>query len=640
MKHVVSGMCILVGVVVLAGLQGPPAYGERPRGEITKRTQGGKAMAPVVDVMPQLRGFHDYQRVREEMELLRRLGFERVYFVLTQPGYPSFSDPSHSVMPPGKGTRNHTLESILALGDPNWAYMHEAQRQGMEAWAIIKPYESGSGFTIPHGARAVLSRAHVETVGGQHIHFDDLLSRRPDLRVRRKPEPEAVTQALNEPIRALEITFRLDAFRQRSHAARFFEFPGLKDDQIRVPGITLWASRDNGTYEEYGGKFTVSTVVDQRIAQDANGFPVDDVPRRHLVVTLEDLDISPEFRYMALVLDGYETLYTIPHSMIKAFTSSGEIPITAGIHVRTSVSPTEREKPSGEREWGLEGRPVGGRQALETFMDWGFEFEFQGAGFWGDGWVRAPVFGIGRGQRQHMMGTPCEAYPEVREYWLDQVKRVMAMGYDGIDFRLQNHSQMVTDYVNYGYNEPIVRRYQEVHGVNILEQQADPLKLMEIRGSFFLSFLKEAAAVIRSSGGKVQVHMRHAFEEPRLCDDFNELGFWAMPKILFDWKEAVDLADEVTIKHYYHNNYRPEMADQIKTYAQRLGKRVWVHCYIQQGRELNQTFFDAVEADQRIGGILLYEVADALIKTTGPERGYIETHVETLRTLMKHMRFE
>jgi len=65
------------------------------------------------------------------------------------------------------------------------------------------------------------------------------------------------------------------------------------------------------------------------------------------------------------------------------------------------------------------------------------------------------------------------------------------MGFDGIDFRLQNHSGMVTDYVNYGYNEPIIKRYKEKYGVDILKAEAEPLKIMEIRGEYFpCRFLK------------------------------------------------------------------------------------------------------------------------------------------------------
>ncbi len=642
MRDGLFSMYVLVGATVLAGFQGQIAGDDASSdpSPALKETRGGKALAPVVDVMPQLRGFHDYERVREEMRLLRELGFERVYFVLAQPGYPSFSDPSLSVMPPDKGTNNHTLESILALGDPNWAYMHEAQRHGMEAWAIIKPYESGSGFTIPHGKTAPLSRAHVETIGGQHIHFDDLLSRRPDLRVTRRPDSEATLRASEEPIESLEIAFRLDPFRQRSHAAGFFEFEGIEYDDVRVPNLTLWVSADNGRYVAYEGDYAISAFSSRRQARDANGFPVDDEPKQHLVMTLDNLNIPPDTPYMAITLDQHENLYTIPFSMIRAFTPSGEIPVTTGIHVRTSMSPIEREKPYEEREWGLEAHPIrGGERAAETFMDWGFEFEFQGAGFWGDGWLSSPVYGIGRGHRQYMMGTPCEGYPEVRQYWLDQVRRVMAMGFDGVDFRLQNHSQMVTDYVNYGFNEPLVQRYQEEHGVDIMESDPDPLKLMAARGGFFMEFLREAAAIIHASDKKVQVHLRHAFEEPRLCDDFNELGFWAMPKIWFDWKEAVDLADEVTIKHYYHNNYRPHMGDRIKSYAHEQGKRVWVHCYISQGRELNDAFFDAVEADHRIGGMLLYEVANAIIMTSDATGGYHQDNVATLRSIMDRLEY-
>ncbi len=611
-----------------------------------KQTTGGKAIAPVVDIQPYLRGFHDYERVREEIHLLRKLGFERVYFVLCQPGYPAFSDPNISIMPPNKGTGNNTLESILALGDPNWVYMYEAQRQGMEAWAILKPYESGTGFTIPHGASAPLSRSHVETIGGQHIHFDNLLSDNPELRIKRKPAPDSIIKRLNEPVESVEIAFCLDSFKQTTRQG-YFEFEGLEDSKLTIPEIKLWISRDNGRYVKYEGNYEVTSKIDYRLARDANCFLLGDVPKRFLVMTIKGINLPQEFRYMAITLEEYRNFYSIPYSMIKAFTAKGEIPVTTGHHVRTSISPVERIKPSEEREWGLESRPVTGPRAAESFMDWGFEFEFQGTGHWGDGWVSSPVFGIGIGKRQYMAGTPCEAYPEVQDYWLEQVRRIMTMGYDGIDFRLQYHSGNVTDYIDFGYNEPLIQRYKEKHGVDILKEEADPMEIMRIRGEYFHLFLDRAAEIIHSHNKKVKIHLRHAHEEPLLDGNFNELGFWAMPKILLDWKRAVDLADEVTIKHYYHNNYRPWMADSIKNYAHKSGKRIWVHCYISQGGELNDNFFDAVEADERIGGILLYEV-ESLInvgwahshKASEPVGGYIDENVNRLRLLMERLEYK
>ncbi|MEN8194461.1 MAG: hypothetical protein ABFS12_16695 [Bacteroidota bacterium] len=604
--------------------------------ELPIPTTGGKMFAPVVDIQPQLRGFHDYKRVREEMTVLKQLGFSRVYFVLCQPGYPAFSDPTISIMPPDKGTGNYTRESIIALGDPNYVYLCEAQKLGIEAWAIIKPYESGTGFTIPHGASAPQSKKQIETIGGQHIHFDNLISSNPELRVKRKSYHDSILNRLDEPIKSLEVAFCLDSFRQKISYERYFEFNGMSDSEIQIPEITFWYSEDNGKYNKYDDRIEITSKFEYRQVKDANGFLLSDTLKRFLILTIKNFKLSEKVRYLAITLDRHDNLYTIPYSMIRAFTESGEIPILTGIHVRSPLSPGEAKKSPEAREWGLETKPIKGKKAAKVFMNWGFEFEFQGTGHWGDGWVSSPLYGIAKGKRQYMGGTPCEAYPEVHEYWLEQVSRVMKMGFDGIDFRLQNHSGMVIDYVNYGYNEPIVKRYKKKYGVDILKEEAEPFKIMKIRGEFFLSFLEKAAGIIHSSGKKMQVHLRHANEQPVLSDDFNELGFWAMPKILLDWKKTVDLADEVTIKDYYHGDYRPLMADSIKSYASNRGKRVWVHNYFTQGDGINYNFLNTIEQDQRIGGTLLYEVNQGLLNVGFYKQTQLinEQNVDKLRSVL------
>jgi len=597
-------------------------------------------IAPVVDIFTHLKGFHDYKKVREEMVFLKKLGFERVYLVISQPGYPSFANPTVSVMPPDKGTGNQTLESILALGDPNYVYLYEAQRLGLEAWAIIKPYESGTGFTIPHGSNAPLSRKQIETIGGQHIHFDNLISNNPKLRVRRRPEPDSILNRLNEPVEALEVAFSLDSFRQKASSNTYFEFKGLKDLEIQIPEITLWHSESNGKYIKYDGNIEVASKFEYRKVKDANGFSLSDKPKRFLVLTIKNFSLPENYNYLAITLGQHKNLYTIPYSMIKAYTSSGEIPITTGVYSRSPMSQEEGRKSPEEREWGLEFFPVKGEEAARLFMEWGFEFEFYGAGFWGDGWGSSPIYGIAKGKREYMAGTPCEAYPEVQEYWIDQVQRVVKMGFDGIDFRLQNHSGMVSDYINYGYNEPIIKRYKEKYRVDILKTKADPMKIMEIRGEYFLSFLEKAADIIHSSGKKMQVHLRHANEVPLLSDDFNELGFWAMPKLLLDWKKAIDLVDEVTIKDYYHGNYRSIMSDSIKTYASDNGKRVWVHNYFTQGDGVEYDFLNAIERDPKVGGILLYEVKKGLLYTGFPDQkwGQNEQIISKLRSVLQKLK--
>ena len=154
-----------------------------------------------------------------------------------------------------------------------------------------------------------------------------------------------------------------------------------------------------------------------------------------------------------------------------------------------------------------------------------------------------------------------------------------------------------------------------------------------------MSFLEKAADVIHTSGKKMQVHLRHSHEEPILSDDFNELGFWAMPKIVLDWKKAIDLADEVTLKHYYRGDYRPLMGDSIKAYANNRGKRVWVHNYFTQGDGVDYDFLNAIEKDKRVGGILLYEVNKGLLYTGFPDQkwGQNEQNINKLQSVLQKL---
>ena len=281
------------------------------------------------------------------------------------------------------------------------------------------------------------------------------------------------------------------------------------------------------------------------------------------------------------------------------------------------------------------------------FDQWGFEFDWYGGGIWfGEGWHNESVYGIGRGKIMTMKGTHCEAYPEVRDYWLDQIETLIAMGYDGVDIRLQNHSGMVSDIASFGFNPPLIERYRESYGTDPTGEEFDPLKMMAVRGQFFQEFLEDAAALLHQNGRTLQIHLRHAHQEPRFSADFNELGFWAMPKIwLEDWKGVVDLADEVTIKDYYWGKYDPDKAREIKEYARSKGKPVWIHNYIGQGDGIRKDFIGAVDRDPNISGILLYEAFHSgkgsnepnqgLITVDGDEVSYHEPALKALREVSK-----
>ncbi|NGM60922.1 hypothetical protein G5B30_03220 [Sphingobacterium sp. SGG-5] len=581
-----------------------------------KRSAGGKRYTGLIDIPHQILRYHTVDSIRKEMRILKELGFERVYLVLCNPGYPAHSHPFNTILPMGKKMPYRMLESVIELGDPNWVYLNEAKKAGLEAFAVMKPYESGSGNTIPEGKVAPYSRALVKTIGGSHIHFDNMLIKHPEYRVQRKPLVDSIQKRTNLPVTAVEVSFCIDSFRNKIGHNNYLNFRGYSRSEVDSTEVELYVSKDNGTYKRLEQPYTTTVSYGFKDVYDANGRRLYD-NKEHLVLRLENLDISEDYKYFVAIVKSQHKLYTIPYSMIKVFTASGEIPITLGVYARNPLHLPNVPLDPATKAWGTEGNPVKGEKAMDLFQKWGVEFEWYGVGFWGNGWESTGVYGIAKGVREEMKGTLCEAYPEVREYWMQQVRRAVDMGYDGIDFRLQNHSAMVADHLSYGYNEPIVEKYLQKYGVNILQQEADPYKIMKIRGDFYYEFLEEAAKYIRDHHKKINIHLRHADQEPEVSyaeSDFNELGFWTMPKIIVPWEKIVDLADEITLKHYYFNDYRPALADRIKARAKAQHKPVWVIDNVNH-RELNAKFMTAIEQDPLVDGVVFYEFAPGVFDT-------------------------
>ena len=172
---------------------------------------------------------------------------------------------------------------------------------------------------------------------------------------------------------------------------------------------------------------------------------------------------------------------------------------------------------------------------------------------------------------------------------------------------------------------------------------ADPMDVMRARGSLYMDFVKEAAALIHARGKKLQLHLRDAMEHPVPSHAFNQMAFWAMPKSLPDWRDAVDAADEITLKDYHFNRYSAHYSKGVKERCAAQGKPLWIHLYLEQGGELNEEFLSDVFADDCVSGILLYEVTHSGlgVKTAHMDRGLVSVHggIATDRTAAAgHMR--
>jgi len=572
--------------------------------------------APVVDIFPQLVvGFHDRARVQTEMDLLKSFGFDRVYFVVCNPGYPLFSNPMLSLQRPHDGVENYALASLEALGDPNQVYVECCHAAGMAAIAVMKPYEGGGGASVPHGQRPDYPQTTVNDPAGERFGFDSLIQAHPELRVKRLGESH-----VELPIDEIKAVFL------------------LPEDYRHDPGRwELYYSLDNGSYCLYDGGLTVTeTVVEHRFLNSAG--EVAGQAQAAVEVVLSDFTFPAGARFAAMVAKDSAMFTTMPVRQFHLYHQGREIDSSATIYLRKAGIYVK-----DQHRWGMESHPAPAsdfEDAAARLAKMGFELEWYGNGWDNPGWISGFCWGIAAGKLEYLKGTLCEGYESVRDYWLGQVDQYLKMGYDGIDFRLQNHSSMICENQSYGGNEPLLAAYRQKFGgtANI-----DALKMMEIRGDFYLKFLRRAAEKIHKANKKMIVHLRHANEVPSAGVAFNELGFWAMPKVyLADWRSVIDLADEITLKDYYFNDYRPDKSQKMKAYANSLGKPVWVHCYIAQGKELNDRFIGQINADPAVGGVLLYEVANAnrnevnsgLIEQYG-DVALVEPATTTLRQILQ-----
>ncbi|MBN2217779.1 MAG: family 10 glycosylhydrolase [Pirellulales bacterium] len=107
--------------------------------------------------------------------------------------------------------------------------------------------------------------------------------------------------------------------------------------------------------------------------------------------------------------------------------------------------------------------------------------------------------------KPRLAGVPCYAHPEVRRHMLDIVDELAAYRPDAVFFCTKSshvpRNQLGQPHnADSGFNPPVVRRYQELYGVNVLKKSFDQTKLGRIRGEFLIDFLVEARQRLNQAG--------------------------------------------------------------------------------------------------------------------------------------------
>ncbi|MEN6384825.1 MAG: hypothetical protein ABFD79_06470 [Phycisphaerales bacterium] len=535
--------------------------------------------------------FHNRELLKQKIQLIANCGFKRFYIIASPPGNPDYS----TRIAPQDGPPNFLRQSREAIGDdPLAVAISFAKAAGMEVFVQYKPYEGGGTFTVPHGFVPPCNRNWIETLGGRAVGVDPFTLEHPEMLEQRKNTDDALSFAADR----IEMAFVLDRIPGRESLevtqgamkeVILPDYPALSENAIidyPATNFNLYISTDNGKYTKYQDKFTVIERIERRLIRNANGELAFPLPVLCRIIQLSGLNLrSP---YFAIEFEGDNKAFrTIPYSnsCMSVYSKDRELPVTVSPRIRDGI---------------LTGKT--------GFMENGFEFEENGPYYWHCGWRTDRLYGFARGKAKHVRGSLCEGYPEVRAHWLAQIKRYIELGCDGVDIRLQNHTSGVTDFVNYGFNPPIVKAYKKRYGIDITKQDPDPIKMMLLRGDFLMMFVKDAADLLHQKGLKLQMHLDDYVQYPTLDPTFPSAGFWCMPKAIPDWRQVVKTADEISIKEYNWGKYNPYMSAKIKDEAYAAGKPLWVHCYMQQGHDLNSEFLRAVGSDKRVTGLLLYEV--------------------------------
>lgn len=528
-----------------------------------------KTMSAVMDLDYDLScALHTPGLLRRKFDLLAAHGLETIYIVAPPDGKTNYSSAAFET-PPGDDA-NFIRASRANFGglDPLATAITFAKQAGLRVMVEFKPYEGGGNVTIPHGA-IIPQAGHnaLPTLGGLSVGVEPFIFEHPECLLARRPEQE-VTGAID----TIEIAY--------------------VDEGKMAPEVRLYTSTDNGCYLPYPGRLDVSIRKEHRRIVDGNGLPLGDEPVMCQVLNISHLALDVPYFALAVANDP-----AIP-AWARAWANGEAVPITVSTQCRQT----------------FDHRPL-------PFEQNGFDFEVSGSALAEEGVRPMPLWGIARGKLRHLRGCLCEAYPQVRDYWLKRIRHFINLGADGVELRLQNHCSGVSDFAAYGYNEPLLAAWRNRYGDEVI----DPLKLMALRGEFFTLFAREAAALLHRHHCTLSIQLHAYMVHPSLSTARQEFGFWANAKILPDYRQLIALADEVVIKNYNFGRYLPQQADEIKTLAAESGKALLVHCYLQQGHDWCKEFVDAVNADERVTGLLLYEVVwnarekDGLVKVAGDQ---------------------
>jgi len=511
------------------------------------------------------------------IDRLRWMGARRIYWNFYQEGLWRFFDQRYS----------KTRETFDNLGDPVAAGCRAAHERGLEFFATIKPYETGPSYARPASSPENLAVPGLPGLSGVYPS-DQWALARPEMRV--KGRSADVPRGLESvPVQRIQL-------RQKD----------MSPVRIRHENIEIWTSHDNRGYEKRDVPFTMSesVVTCPRDVVDIEGAPMTAKGDPVRALDLTGLHLLDPFIAVATNLDDDRgSFVNTVLEMVRAFGPDGR-PLPTVVASHKAVSRSQRDLRTDDLEYDA------GLGDVVVQLDVS-HYRPVSSG-WDGSSTRDGVIAFAKGRNEYLPGSLCEAYPEVREYWLSWVGQCIAAGVDGVDVRVSNHSSWTNTPQMYGFNEPVTREYRRRYGVDPDTQPYEPDLLGALRGEFFDRFLRAAKRRLAAAGKRLSVHAEMESFRPDAC----QARWRSRPgNIAFNWRGWLrsGLADEATL---FGRSWDPDrlLSDSLvgEMLAEAEAAGVPVHLSRQVGLGDHMSEADKLEytyRDGRLAGYCFYETA-------------------------------
>jgi hypothetical protein len=513
-------------------------------------------------------------RVDTMMRLFREMGIRRVYWI-------HYGDESTEGFwkPHGEKNDANLQGSIRALKQPIRVAAQAARRHGLEIYGFFKPYETGISMIFPEGSPEGQRWGQIPHLGSMIPCVMKPVREHPEWRIRRRQDdlPRDVEKL---PIHEIKL-YKSDAAPTR----------------INKENLQIWISERNYRYTRKPVAFQFRDSVEPAphdfVDLEGKVIAAKGAPVRAL--TLSGLNLTD--KCILLTTDFEEGpgdfAFSAP-DMLQVSYGGRPIPVSTGaggtFNGESSVWCPEQ---IDFRNWGVEFDNGFGRAVVKLDVP-----NRNGK----LGWV-----GFMRGRNTYLPAALCESYPEVQDFWLQQVDAILDAGVDGVDFRIENHCTHTDDPFAYGWNDVVTAKAGN-----------DPKQIAKYRGQQYTAFLRKARERIRARGKKMQLHLNVEFLRPdprpsrRLAYPWN---------IEFDWRGwlAEGLADEATLRTF---QYTPEFvlndafSKEVIAACQRHGVPMHYNRYMNVPAKPASEYVKDLERiyrDGRFQSFIVYEASSFLI---------------------------